>query len=150
MPLAVGAEVVVTTLGNKRGVVVEAGHDGHYRVRVDSVTIACREGDLTMPAAGGAKRPRRPTRQERREASAETQIPPVRIDLHGLTVEDALARVVAAIDRTLLDGGDRLDILHGKSTGRVRDAVHRYLATLPVVASFALDPANTGVTVVRF
>ncbi len=143
--------MVVTTLGNKRGVVVEAGRDGHYRVRVDNVIVACRERDLTVPAAGGRKRTRRLPPQESREAAAEARPAPAgRIDLHGLTVEEALARVVDAVDRTLRDGGDRLDILHGKGTGRVRAAVHRYLATLPVVASFELDPANTGVTVVRF
>lgn len=34
--------------------------------------------------------------------------------------------------------------------GRLRAAVHRYLAALPSVARFGLDPRNAGVTRVWF
>jgi dsDNA-specific endonuclease/ATPase MutS2 len=37
-------------------------------------------------------------------------------------------------------------VVHGKGSGRIRDALHRELAALPVVASFRLDPQNAGVT----
>ena len=41
-----GHHVVVRTLGHKRGVIVEAGRHGQYRVRVGNVTTWCREEDL--------------------------------------------------------------------------------------------------------
>jgi DNA mismatch repair protein MutS2 len=73
-----------------------------------------------------------------------------RLDLHGLIVEEALARLTDEIDRSLLRGADRIEVIHGKGSGRVRDAVHRYLASMPVVAAFRLDPVNPGVTWVHF
>jgi len=72
------------------------------------------------------------------------------VDLHGLLVEEALARVVDEIDRSLLRGADRVEVVHGKGTGRIRDALHRHLASIPVVAALRLDPKNPGVTWVHF
>jgi DNA mismatch repair protein MutS2 len=65
-------------------------------------------------------------------------------------VDEALARVVEEIDRSLLRGADRVEVIHGKGSGRVREAVHRYLASLSVVAAFRMDPRNDGVTWVYF
>lgn len=150
MPLAVGAEVIVATLGKKRGVVVEAGRGGHYRVRVDNLTVSCREDELSVAPPADRKRRGRRSREGPREEHPAVPRAAERIDLHGLTVEAAIARVVDAIDHALRDDADRLEIVHGKGSGRIREAVHRHLATLPVVNSFELDPRNAGVTVVRF
>lgn len=151
MPLPVGAEVVIAAIGNKRGVVVEAGHDGQYRVRVGSVTIACRERDLAVQPAGSKKRGRTRTPPTAGPGvSTGAGEPAGAIDLHGLTVEEAMARVEHAIDHALRRGAERLDVMHGKGTGRIRHALHRLLTTLPVVASFELDPRNAGITRVYF
>jgi DNA mismatch repair protein MutS2 len=83
-------------------------------------------------------------------SGARAPAPPRRIDLHGLRVEEALTRVVEGIDRALVAGADRLEVLHGKGSGRVRDALHQHLASMRVVVSFELDPDNPGVTWVHF
>jgi DNA mismatch repair protein MutS2 len=151
MPWPIGAAVVVRAFGNKRGVVVAVGRDGRCQVRIEAVTMWCREEELTVPAeprkkkAGG--RPRRPLRAS---ASPWPVAAAGRIDLHGLLVEEALARVVEEIDRSLLRGADRVEVVHGKGSGRIRDALHRTLASMPVVAAFRLDPRNAGVTWVYF
>src|ERR1700675_80827 len=49
MSFPIGAGVVVLTLGNKRGVVASAGRNGRYQVRVEGVTMWCREDDLAVP-----------------------------------------------------------------------------------------------------
>ena len=166
MPFPLGAEVVVRTLRNKRGLITDAGHDGRYRVRVEGITLSCREEDLTSPPDVGAKKRkalalskprggRRPDAGgdpgvEDRPAAAEPALPPGRVDLHGLLVEEGLARLMDEIDRALQRGADRVEVLHGKGSGRMRDAVHRRLAALRVVAAFKLDPRNPGVTWVYF
>lgn len=61
-----------------------------------------------------------------------------------------MARVVDGIDRALLDGADRLEVLHGKGSGRIKEALHQRLASMRVVVSFELDPDNPGVTWVHF
>ena len=146
MSLPIGADVVVGTFGNKRGVVIAVGGKGRYQVRLDRVTMWCREEDLETPPEDGKKKPRRAARAET-PALRDDAAPPGCVDLHGLRVEEAIARVVDEIDRALLRGADRVEVVHGKGSGRVRDALHRHLASMSVVvAAFRLDPANPGVT----
>jgi DNA mismatch repair protein MutS2 len=145
-----GQQVVVRSLGRKRGVIVEAGR-GRYRIRMGSVVAWCREDDLE--ASDAVPRSRRAAAASRPESTpndARRPPPPPRIDLHGLRVEEAMARVVDAIDRALVGGADRLEVVHGKGSGRIRDALHRSLASMRVVASFEPDPDNPGVTWVYF
>jgi DNA mismatch repair protein MutS2 len=161
VPWTAGSTVVVRTLGNKQGVVTETGGRGRYRVRVEGLTMWCREEDLAAvperkkkhegarsrggePSRGdcGTPAPER-DRSERAERAR-------RVDLHGFTVEEALARVDEEINQALLLGADRLEVVHGRGTGRIRNALHRHLASMPVVAAFRLDPGNPGVTWIHF
>jgi DNA mismatch repair protein MutS2 len=146
MAFPVGSAVVVLSLGRKRGVVVDAGHGGRYRVQVENTTVSCREGDLAeAPKEGGRKKtPRAKPDETPRQAIGYA--PAGRVDLHGMTVDEAIARVLEEIDKAVRRGADRLEVVHGKGSGRIRNALHRELAALPVVASFRLDPRNAGVT----
>lgn len=141
---------MVRTFGHKRGVLVAAGRDGRWQVRVGGVMMWCRREDLAVPPPGKKRRERRGSPRQPPESSARNAAFAGRIDLHGLTVEDAMTRVLDEIDRTLLRGADRLEVVHGKGSGRIRDELHRRLRGLPVVKAFRLDPANTGVTWVFF
>jgi DNA mismatch repair protein MutS2 len=147
MARPVGADVVVKTLANKRGVIIQAAADGRYRVRIEGVTTWCREADLADPP-GTAKKKRPGARRDGSfEASPRGRSgPTVRVDLHGLTVDEALARLVSELDRAILNGADRIEVVHGKGTGKVKHAVHRHLASLPAIAAFRLDAHNNGVT----
>lgn len=147
MALPIGAAVIVRALGNKRGVVIAVSRDGRYLVRIDAVTLWCGEEDVALPAE---PRKKKTAGQKHRPILADEIAPPGRVDLHGLLVDEALARVASEIDRSLLRGADRVEVVHGKGTGRIRDALHRYLASMPVVAAFRLDPRNPGVTWIHF
>jgi hypothetical protein len=70
------------------------------------------------------------------------------VDLHGLSVADALARADAALNEALLAQAGELRLIHGRTGGRIRAALHARLRHMPGVRSFALDPRNAGVTVV--
>lgn len=152
MALAVGDEVAVRALGGKRGTIVTVGRDGRYRVRVHALELWCREDDVAVIAPDARGKPR--SRQRRDgpgpHPSESPAAPAGRIDLHGLPVEEAMTRVVAEIDRTLRSGADRIEIVHGIGTGRIKAALHRLLASMPGVARFGLDPRNPGVTWARF
>jgi DNA mismatch repair protein MutS2 len=146
MPFQVGAAVVVLSLGRKRGTIVEVGRGGRYRVQAEGVTIACREEDLALPPEPPRRAKSKP-RVAPGDSSAEPPAGlPVRIDLHGMSVDDAIARVMESLDRAARRGADRVEVVHGKGTGRVRDAVHRHLAAIPIVAAVRLDADNPGVT----
>ena|SRR6185503_5479202 len=149
--MVIGAEVIVRTLGNKRGVVLEAGRGGRYRIRVEGVTMWCLEQDLAVPPEGSKKKKAgHGSARERAAAPSVETAPAGRVDLHGLTVEEALARVVDEIDHALRRGADRVEVVHGKGSGRIKHALHHHLASLPVVKAFKLDERNPGVTWLYF
>jgi DNA-nicking Smr family endonuclease len=72
------------------------------------------------------------------------------IDLHGKTVDEALVAVEVWMNDVLLAGHGDARVIHGRSGGRLKSAVHQYLRGLQAVASFRIDPQNPGVTIVTF
>jgi DNA mismatch repair protein MutS2 len=158
MPFPIGTEVLVRSLGDRRGVVVEIDRRNRHRVRIGAALAWCAEDDLTaveLSKRGSRKTGRRTPPADAPSATLDTFAGPAdrpapQVDLHGLTVEEAMARTVAAIDRALQSGADGIAIVHGKGSGRIRAALHRLLGTLPVIASFELDARNSGVTHARF
>ena len=76
---------------------------------------------------------------------------PHEMDLRGLRVDEALARVDTALNDTVLDGATALRIIHGKGTGALRRAIREYLADHPLVATATNGegPGGDGVTVVE-
>jgi DNA mismatch repair protein MutS2 len=144
--------VLVKSIG-KTGRVVEAARDGRYRVRVGAVVLACREADLEKAAAGDRRRKR-----DNAAAPAHDVLPLSKserqrvgsLDLHGLTVEEALAKVEERLDLALRAGIESLEIIHGRSSGRIKVAVHRLLGELSAVRHFEIARDNPGVTRVFF
>jgi DNA mismatch repair protein MutS2 len=149
MPLEIGTVVAVRSLANKRGVVIDSNRRGRYRVQVEGLSTWCREQDLVAAAEPKKKKKRVPPSGGTRSRSDESG-PAIRVDLHGFRVEEAIAQVITEIDHALRRGADRVEIVHGRGSGRIRDALHEQLAKMPIVASFRLDPANPGVTWVHF
>jgi DNA mismatch repair protein MutS2 len=159
MPFSVGAEVVVTHL-QRKGRILEVGASGRYRVAVGPLALWCDEAELATvssakkearrnaraasggPAAGGQVPPAHPTASQARALGS--------LDLHGMTVEEALHAVEVRLDEAIRAGLDRLEIIHGISGGRLRAAVRGYLAGIGSIARVAPDPRNAGVTWVYF
>ena len=83
-----------------------------------------------------------------RAAGHTPQAVPTEIDLHGLNVEQALACAERALDEALRANVPELRFIHGKSGGRIRGALHKWLRGVRSVRSFGFDPRNEGVTVV--
>ena len=71
------------------------------------------------------------------------------MDLHGLTTMEAIARAERAVNDALLADMAQVRFIHGRSGGRVRAALHRWLREVPTVREFRVDPANDGVTIVE-
>jgi DNA mismatch repair protein MutS2 len=72
------------------------------------------------------------------------------LDLHGKTTAEALEALDAFLNDALLAGGGDARIIHGRSGGRLKAAVHARLRQVVSVRGFRLDPRNPGVTIVRF
>jgi DNA mismatch repair protein MutS2 len=70
------------------------------------------------------------------------------VDLHGLTVTEALARAEDALNEALLADLPELRLVHGRRGGRIRAALHRHLSQIASVRAFRVDPRNPGATIV--
>jgi DNA mismatch repair protein MutS2 len=74
------------------------------------------------------------------------------VDVRGQTADEALDRVVAALDRAALAGAPFLRIIHGHGTGRLKSVLRAYLKSSPYVADFRPGDraeGGDGVTVAR-
>ena len=88
-----------------------------------------------------------------RGASAPALHVQTRLDLRGARVDEALADVQQFVDAGLVAGVSQLEILHGKGTGALRQAIHEALARRRDVAAFGVAPVEQGgdgVTLVSF
>jgi DNA mismatch repair protein MutS2 len=65
-----------------------------------------------------------------------------KLDLIGLRVDEAIPLLDKAIDRAILDGCNRIQVVHGHGTGRLREAVHEFLADHTAVKGF--HPTTQG------
>ncbi|HEY5658770.1 MAG TPA: endonuclease MutS2 [Myxococcota bacterium] len=77
------------------------------------------------------------------EAAAATQ-GAGRCDLRGLRVDEALDRLVYALDRAASAGHPRLLVIHGIGTGALREAVRAHLAESPYVTRCDPAPPEEG------
>jgi DNA mismatch repair protein MutS2 len=77
---------------------------------------------------------------------------PSQLNVIGLTVEDALPRVDKFIDQSLFHGLEKVHIIHGVGSGRLRDAIGKYLHGHQGVKGFAPGESmrgGRGITVVE-
>jgi DNA mismatch repair protein MutS2 len=144
MPFSIGDDVHVAALG--KGIVREVLNRGRYRVELKGRSIVAGEEQLTALSA-------RPGRGHA-QSKASVHVPlradvPTARDLHGMTVEEAISAIDTFISDALMAGHTEVRLVHGKSGGRIRAALHRRLQQLGV-QSFRVDPGNAGVTIVRF
>lgn len=148
MSSPVGKRVRIKALG-KQGIVKDAPRPGILTIQIGKLLLHCKEGDLVFtedepkenkrPVAERGSSPRPPKR---------TAAPPPRMDLHGMRVEEAIPKVEQYVSDAVMAGMDRIEILHGIGTGRLKAAIHRALTSFPTVHSFKVEEGNPGVTVV--
>ncbi len=139
---APGQKVFLPALNLTGEVLAPAGKDGRLAVRVRQVKLKVRPEEVT-PAAGGAKRAA--------PGPATYHVPPEHLpslNLVGLRVEEALPLVDRLLDQAMLHGQERVDIIHGTGTGRLKAAIHEHLKHHAAVKAIHGD-VNPGVTEVE-
>jgi len=74
------------------------------------------------------------------------------LDLHSLTVDEALPMIDQFLYEAYVARAHSARIVHGKGTGALRSAVRKYLPTHHLVKSFRLagkEDGGVGVTIVK-
>jgi DNA mismatch repair protein MutS2 len=147
VPFRPGEHVHVAAFG--KGVVREVRNGGRYLVEVKGRAMLVAAAQLTVVETGK----RAVTSGDDRATSgvppelARTQAPQS-IDLHGMTAGEAVAALDVFLSDAILAGFGEARVIHGRSGGRLKRAVHDRLRCLPSIRGFRLDPANAGVTIV--
>jgi DNA mismatch repair protein MutS2 len=148
MPFSPGDCVLVAVLG--KGVVRELRNGGRYLVEVRGRAVVVGREQISAFDAGRVRStPKRAPPVWSEVAGAAPSRPGGRsLDLHGRTAAEAADELDRFLNDALLAGVGEVRIIHGRSGGRVRSAVHTRLRELGAARSFRLDPGNPGVTIV--
>ena len=149
MPFRTGDRVHIASLGT--GVVREARNRGRYLVEIKGQSFVVQEAQLS--AVESRKRgPARAFAEPDTAASGfTTRIgSPPQLDLHGLATIEAVAALDRFINDAILDGHEAVRVIHGRSGGRLKAAVHRRLREIGAVKRFRVDATNAGTTIVEF
>lgn len=142
----VGADVIVKSL-RKRGVILAELKPGVYRVQVGVLTMTAREDELESPPPSKKRRSPEPAASTTGEGPQESGVP-TSLDLHGLTVDEARNRVAGYVSRAILAGHERVEIIHGIGSGKLKEMVAKDLTSIAAVRAVKPHPTNPGVTVV--
>jgi len=139
-------EVHVAALGT--GIVREVRNGGRYLVELKGRSIVVTEQQMTP--AGDRRKRSLPSSRVEPERAMPTASPsaPASLDLHGMTSDEAVAALDRFLNDALLAGHHEVRVIHGRSGGRLKAAVHARLKQIGCVRAVRLDPRNPGVTVV--
>ena len=162
MPFSPGDTVHVAALG--KGVVREARNGDRYLVEVKGRAVLTTGDQLSIrddgkarvrtPAPKTALHEAKASRSGARvsspaHSSPHTFSPPLELDLHGKTVAEAVEEAIAFLDRALRAGNAEVHLIHGRSSGKIKAAIHAQLRGMAPVRAFRVDPRNPGVTIVE-
>jgi DNA mismatch repair protein MutS2 len=145
---APGDRVHVAALGT--GVVREVRNGGRLLIELKGRSILVAAADLkaAQPARRGAPVARSPQHIAGEKHVAREHVARV-LDLHGMTTAEAIDALDAFLNDALLAGAGEARIIHGRSGGKLKTAVHTRLRQLPSIRGFRMDPRNPGVTIVQ-
>jgi DNA mismatch repair protein MutS2 len=138
---APGQQVFLPALG-LTGEVLESHKDGRLEVQVRNVRLRVSPEEIA-PAEGQAA-------GGNGDQAGPYALPPASLpslNLVGLRVDEALPLVDRLLDQALLHGQERVDIIHGIGTGRLKQAVREHLKHHTHVKAIHGD-LNPGMTVV--
>ncbi len=67
-----------------------------------------------------------------------------RIELLGLSVEEAISEVEKALNKAFLEGKRKVLLVHGHGSGKLREAIRQHLTNHPLVERFEYAPPHEG------
>ncbi len=163
--LKLGERVFLRTL-NSEGILTALGEQ-EAEVQIGTLRVRAKLSDLerATSVAERAQAPRgaalaaSPTRSDRQEPEAQARrssivaSPGMEINLRGKLVEDGLDELEKYLEKAYAAGLPFVRIVHGKGTGRMREAVRLALKEHPYVKSFEEadeKEGGAGVTIANF
>ena len=75
-----------------------------------------------------------------------------RLDVRGKRVEEAIVEIDKFLDKVILSNLKYVEILHGKGTGALQEAIHSHLKKIKFISSYNYAPVDyggTGITIIE-
>ncbi len=147
--LKLGERVAVSTL-NADGVVTALG-ESDAEVQIGSLRVRARLVDLQRKGQeiANPEEKKKEERKQEAEGGARTALsgaksPGIELNLRGKLVDEGLEELEKYLERAYSAGLLFVRIVHGKGTGRMREAVRNALKSSSYVASFEEPKDNEG------
>ena len=135
------------TLQPGQWVVIDQGDTPCRILEMDRKRAIVSFGNMRLHVNVRRLQPVRKGKSEKKP-NLKRQPPKARIDVRGSRVRDAIDELEQFIDQGLGHSLVNLEIVHGKGTGALREAIHARLKEMEPVMSFETPPLNPGVTYV--
>jgi DNA mismatch repair protein MutS2 len=140
--LKLGERVTVSSL-NAEGVVTALG-ESDAEVQIGSLRVRARLSDLQRKGQEIESPEKAEKAVSSQQSAVSTKSPGLELNLRGKLVEDGLDELERYLERAYSAGLLFVRIVHGKGTGRMRDAVRKALKESSYVASFEEPKDNEG------
>jgi DNA mismatch repair protein MutS2 len=149
--LKVGEHVKIESL-RSHGIVTSIDESSnHVEVMTNKAKVRTTLSDILQVRDGEDEREFE-IPKDQRQSERDVQELPSQLNVIGLTVEDAIPKVDKFIDQALLHGLEKIHIVHGIGSGRLRNAIGKYLKGHRGVKHFASGDGmrgGGGITVVE-
>jgi len=145
-----GSAVFIPKLNSRGKIIHPPDKQDKVRVEANGITLTLKLLELQpLESTKSIK-----TRKDKMISVNKTaRLDSIQIDLRGKRVDEALLETEKFIDTALVSGVGFVNILHGKGTGALMDAIHDYLKQQSYVTHFQFadeDQGGAGITVVEF
>ncbi|HEX9839495.1 MAG TPA: endonuclease MutS2 [Anaerolineales bacterium] len=137
-----GERVTVSTL--KADGVVTALGESDAEVQIGSLRVRARLIDLQRKGQEDERPKEKIETVSTPRSAVGTKSPGIELNLRGKLVEDGLEELERYLERAYSSGLLFVRIVHGKGTGKLREAVRNALKDSPYVASFEEPKDNEG------
>ncbi len=145
LQFSLGERVILASL-NSEGVITGLS-ESEAEVQIGTLRVRARLSDLQrkgVAANSGADLPLKPDARESPPLPRSPSSPGLEINLRGKVVEDGLDALEKYLEKAYSAGLPFVRIVHGKGTGKMREAVRSALKDSPYVKSFEEARDNEG------
>ena len=143
-----GTKVIVTNL-NQKGIIIGQVKNGKVQVQVGNTKLNIDINNLELDFSNSPKKNMKNTSSVSHLAQKHISN---EINIIGLNVDEAIQIVDKYLDDCALGSLEKVRIVHGKGTGKLRQGIHTFLKKHPHVKSFRLGTfgeGEMGVTIVE-
>ena len=134
--LIVGERVFVASLN--KDAIVEEILENLIVIRAGIIKMSVKKSDIFESSSKNNTKQIYQTKKQYTDDIAH------QVDVHGFTVDEALPEIEKYLYSAMVSGMPEFIILHGKGTGVLQKAIHKYLKTIPEIKKYHFATAKDG------